>query len=133
LRAMLPEQGVAVHTYVRGRKGITWHRFRNYDLAGGGSGFSDSPAPRHAAEITTALLEAFERPTGEGGVDELHLVHTTFISMLSQRPSARRMLPLEGEEGEGEPVTGPVRLCDFEPSPPAGVDGVLAWYGENRI
>ena len=133
LRAMLQEQGVAVDTYVAGRKGITWHRFRDYALAGEWSGFSDSPAPRSATEITTALLEAFERPTDAGGVDELHLVYTTFISMLSQRPSARRMLPLEVEEVEGEPVTGPVPLYEFEPSPQAVLDALLPWYVENRI
>jgi len=133
LRAMLQEQGVAVNTYVSGRKGITWHRFRGFELAGEWSGFSDNPAPHHASEITATLLEAFERPTGEGGVDELHLVHTTFISMLSQRPLARRMLPLEVEEVEGEPATGPVPLYEFEPSPQAVLDALLPWYVENRI
>jgi F-type H+-transporting ATPase subunit gamma len=133
LRAMLEEQGVAVDTYVSGRKGIIWHRFRDRELAGEWSGFSDSPAPDNATEITAALLDAFERPTGEGGVDELHLVHTSFISMLTQQASARRMLPLEVEEVEGEPVTGAVPLYEFEPSPQAVLDALLPWYIENRI
>jgi F-type H+-transporting ATPase subunit gamma len=133
LRAMLEEQGVAVDTYVSGRKGILWHRFRDRELAGEWSGFSDNPAPGNATAITAALLEAFERPTGEGGVDELHLVHTSFISMLSQQASARRMLPLEVEEVEGEPVTGAVPLYEFEPSPQAVLDALLPWYVENRI
>jgi F-type H+-transporting ATPase subunit gamma len=133
LRAMLDENGVAVDTYVSGHKGIAWHRFRDRELAGAWSGFSDSPAPANAAEITATLLEAFERPASEGGVDELHLVNTEFVSMLSQRPSARRMLPLEVEEVEGEPATGPVPLYEFEPSPQAVLDALLPWYIENRI
>jgi F-type H+-transporting ATPase subunit gamma len=133
LRAMLEEQGVAVTTYVSGFKGITWHRFRGRELAGEWSGFSDNPAQANAAEITSALLDAFEQPASEGGVDELHLVHTKFISMLSQGPSARRMLPLEVEEVEGEPPTGPVPLYEFEPSPQAVLDALLPWYVENRI
>jgi len=133
LRAMLEEQGVAVTTYVSGFKGITWHRFRGRELAGEWSGFSDNPAQANAAEITSALLDAFEQPASEGGVDELHLVHTEFISMLSQGPSARRMLPLEVEEVEGEPPTGPVPLYEFEPSPQAVLDALLPWYVENRI
>jgi F-type H+-transporting ATPase subunit gamma len=133
LRAMLEDQGVAVDTYVSGTKGIAWHRFRQRELAGQWSGFSEDPAPKNATEIATALLEAFERPAAEGGVDELHLVHTTFISMLSQRPSARRMLPLEVEEVEGEPATGAVPLYEFEPSPQAVLDALLPWYVENRI
>ena len=133
LRAMLEGQGVSVDTYVSGRKGITWHRFRDRELAGEWSGFSDNPAPANATEITTALLDAFERPAGEGGVDELHLVHTSFVSMLTQRSSARRMLPLEVEEVEAEPITGPVPLYEFEPSPQAVLDALLPWYVENRI
>jgi F-type H+-transporting ATPase subunit gamma len=133
LRAMLDENGVAVDTYVTGLKGIAWHRFRDRELAGQWSGFSDNPAHANATAITTTLLDAFERPAAEGGVDELHLVYTQFVSMLSQRPSARRMLPLEVEEVEEEPPTGPVPLYEFEPSPQAVLDALLPWYVENRI
>jgi F-type H+-transporting ATPase subunit gamma len=133
LRTTLSDGGVAVDTYVSGFKGIAWHRFRDRELAGQWSGFSDNPAQANAAEITAALLEAFERPAAEGGVDELHLVHTKFVSMLSQQPSVRRMLPLEVEEVEAEPPTGPVPLYDFEPSPEAVLDALLPWYVENRI
>jgi len=133
LRAMLDGNGVAVETYVSGLKGIAWHRFRDRELAGQWSGFSDTPAQANAAAITAALLDAFERPAAEGGVDELHLVHTQFVSMLSQRPSVRRLLPLEVEEVEAEPPSGPVPLYEFEPSPQAVLDALLPWYVENRI
>ena len=133
LRAMLDGNGVAVDTYVTGLKGIAWHRFRDRELAGQWSGFSDTPAQANAAAITATLLDAFERPAAEGGVDELHLVHTQFVSMLSQRPSVRRLLPLEVEEVEAEPPSGPVPLYEFEPSPQAVLDALLPWYVENRI
>jgi F-type H+-transporting ATPase subunit gamma len=133
LRATLADRGVAVDTYVSGLKGITWHRFRGLELAGSWSGYSDTPAQANATTIASALLEAFARPAADGGVDEIHLVHTQFISMLSQRPSARRMLPLEIEEVEAEPPTGAVPLYEFEPSPQAVLDALLPWYVENRI
>src|SRR5205085_8841209 len=101
LRAMLEEDGKAVVTYVTGRKGIGWHRFRNRELAGEWSGFSDSPVSGNAREVTEALLDAFERP-GDDGIDEIHLVYTQFVSMLSQRPVVRRILPLEIEETSEE-------------------------------
>ena len=44
------------------------------------------PAYAHAGEIADALLEAFLKPTDEGGVDEIHIVYTEFVSMLTQRP-----------------------------------------------
>src|SRR5215469_9036525 len=43
LRATLGEANVAVDTYVAGVKGIAWHRFRDRELAGQWSGFSDNP------------------------------------------------------------------------------------------
>ena len=133
LRALLGDRGVPVATYVAGTKGIIWHRFRGRELAGEWSGFSDNPTHHWAREITQKLLEEFERPAAEGGVDEIHLVYTEFVSMLTQRPVVRRILPLEIEEVEAEPPSGPVPLYEFEPSPQVVLDALLPWYVENRI
>src|SRR6185437_5031483 len=43
LRMLLQEQGVESVPYVSGRKGITWHRFRQREMGGEWSGFSDTP------------------------------------------------------------------------------------------
>ena len=133
LRAMIEERGAATATYVSGAKGITWHRFRERELAGEWSGFSERPAPQNAADIATAVIEAFNRPAAEGGVDEIHLVYTRFVSMLTQRPAVRRILPLEVRESDEERPEGPIPLYEFEPSPQAVLDALLPWYVENRI
>ena len=134
LRALLEEErGVAVQTYVSGTKGITWHRFREREMAGEWSGYSERPTPDDASKIATALIEAFERPAAEGGVDEIHLVYTQFVSMLTQRPAVRRILPLEVREVQEERPEGPIPLYEFEPSPQAVLDALLPWYVENRI
>jgi F-type H+-transporting ATPase subunit gamma len=133
LRVMLEDNGVEAVPFVAGRKGITWHRFRQRAMAGEWSGFSENPAAANASEITAALLEAYQRPTSEGGVDEIHLVHTEFVSMLTQRPSIRRILPLEIVETTEEAPTGPVPLYEFEPSPEGVLDALLPWYVESRI
>jgi F-type H+-transporting ATPase subunit gamma len=133
LRVMLADNGVAAVPFVTGRKGITWHRFRQRAIAGEWSGFSENPAAANASEITAALLAAYQRPTSEGGVDEIHLVHTEFVSMLTQRPSIRRILPLEIVETTEEAPTGPVPLYEFEPSPEGVLDALLPWYVESRI
>jgi F-type H+-transporting ATPase subunit gamma len=83
--------------------------------------------------VTAALLEAFRQPASDGGVDEIHLVYTEFVSMLTQRPMVRRILPLEIEEVEEEHPGGPLPLYEFEPSPEAVLDALLPWYVENRI
>jgi F-type H+-transporting ATPase subunit gamma len=133
LRGLLNEQGVEPVTYVSGKKGVTWHRFRGREIAGEWTGFSELPEQENAREITETLLDAFNRPADEGGVDEIHLVFTEFISMLTQSAVIRRIIPLVIEETEEEPASGPLPLYEFEPSPQAVLDALLPWYVESRI
>ncbi len=133
LKALLREHGVAPVPFVSGRKGIVWHRFRDLPVEAEWSGFSETPRHANAAEITATLLDAFRRPAGEGGVDELHIVYTEFVSMLTQRPVLRRLLPLEIEETTEAPPGGPLPIYEFEPSPEDVLDALLPWYVESRI
>jgi len=131
LRQLLRDRGVEPVLYVAGRKGIAWHRFREIDVADSWSGFSAAPRYRDAQQITTTLLEAFS--TAEGGVDEIHLVSTEFVSMLTQRPAARRILPLQIEETEEEHPSGPLPQYEFEPSSAEVLDALLPQYVASRI
>jgi F-type H+-transporting ATPase subunit gamma len=133
LRGLLSERGVEPVTYVSGAKGIGWHRFRGQEITGEWSGFSESPQHENARDITSTLFEVFDKPAGEGGVDEIHLVYTEFISMLTQNAVVRRVIPLVIEETTEEPVSGPLPLYEFEPSPPVVLDALLPWYVESRI
>jgi F-type H+-transporting ATPase subunit gamma len=132
LREMLDERGVAAATYVVGTKGIVWHRFRDREISGEWSGFTERPAYSNARDVTVTLLEQFDKPADEGGADEIHIVYTEFVSMLTQRPVVRRILPLEIEEVE-QPTTGPVTIYEFEPSAPDVLDALLPWYVESRV
>jgi F-type H+-transporting ATPase subunit gamma len=133
LRGLFDDRGVEAVTYVTGQKGITWHRFREKEIAAEWSGFSETPRTENAREITEALLDAFDRDSADGGVDEIHCVYTEFVSMLSQNAVVRRILPIEVEESEEEPPSGPFPLYEFEPSPPDVLDALLPWYVESRI
>jgi F-type H+-transporting ATPase subunit gamma len=133
LETLLSERGVEAVPFVAGRKGIAWHRFRQREMAAQWSGFSDTPAHQNASEITNALLEAYDRPADEGGVDEIYLVHTEFVSMLTQRPVTFRILPLEIEETTEVSERGAVPLYEFEPSPEDVLNALLPWYVESRV
>lgn len=133
LSELLRSQGKEVLPYLVGRKGIGFYRFRQRVMAGQWSGFSENPQYVHAKEITDALLTAFATPTDEGGVDEIHVVYTEFVSMLTQRPLVRRVLPLEVEETTEEPVGGAFPLYEFEPSPEGVLDALLPRYVESLI
>jgi F-type H+-transporting ATPase subunit gamma len=133
LRARLRERGVEPVTYISGSKGITWHRFRGLDVVDSWSGFSETPRHDNAREITETLFEAFNRSAGDGGVDEIHIVYTEFVSMLTQNAAVHRIIPLVIEETTEEPVSGPIPLYEFEPSPQAVLDALLPWYVESRV
>lgn len=131
LNARLSERGLESVPFVSGRKGIVWHRFRDRAMTGEWSGFSDTPKHVNATEITSALLGEFARPSDEGGVDEIYMVYTEFVTMLTQRPVVHRLLPLEITERVVERV--PIPVYEFEPSPEAVLNELLPWYVESRI
>jgi F-type H+-transporting ATPase subunit gamma len=133
LRALLERQGVEVVPFVAGRKGIGWHRFRDRAMAAEWNGFSDTPRQHNAAEITQALLDAYGRSVQDGGVDEIHVVYTDFVSMLTQQAEVRRLLPLEIVETSEQPASGPMPIYEFEPSPEDVLNALLPWYVESRL
>src|SRR5580693_9511270 len=132
LRQLLHDRNVQPVLYVAGRKGISWHRFRDLELAGSWSGFSASPRYRDAKAIADVLLEAFSAEDASK-VDEIHLVGTDFISMLTQQPSVRRLLPLEIEETDEPSPSGPLPTYEFEPDPERVLDALMPQYVASRI
>jgi F-type H+-transporting ATPase subunit gamma len=53
--------------------------------------------------------------------------------MLTQRPSVRRLLPLEIEETTEPAPSGPLPQYEFEPSPDKVLDALLPQYVTSRI
>jgi F-type H+-transporting ATPase subunit gamma len=132
LRQLLRERDVTPVLFVAGRKGIAWHRFRELGLAGSWSGFSATPRYRDARAIADVLLEAFNAED-DSKVDEIHLVGTDFVSMLTQRPAVRRLLPLEITETDEPSPVGPLPQYEFEPGPPEVLDALMPQYVASRI
>jgi F-type H+-transporting ATPase subunit gamma len=135
LAERLRGEGKEVVTYLTGRKGQAYYRFRGRDVAQSWAGFSDQPRYENARDIGSALIEAFTADQGESEqVDEVHLVYTQFRSMLVQEPRSVRMLPLEVVEGEEAPSKDEVLpLYEFEPSAEEVLDELLPRYVQSRI
>jgi F-type H+-transporting ATPase subunit gamma len=135
LNERLRDQGLEIDTYIAGRKGEAYYRFRQRPVVKVWSGFSDQPSYDVAAEIGQTLIDSFVKEQGEeGDVDEVHVVYTRFRSMLTQEPTAVRLLPLEVVEGEEKPDANELLpLYEFEPSPEAVLDGLLPQYVQSRI
>jgi F-type H+-transporting ATPase subunit gamma len=133
LAERLREEGKEVVTFIAGRKGEAYFRFRERPVRQSWSGFSDQPQYVNAREIGDALISAFVDDSDQG-VDEVHLVYTRFRSMLVQEPVAVRMLPLEVVEGTEAPEPGDVLpLYEFEPSASQVLDSLLPRYVQSRI
>jgi F-type H+-transporting ATPase subunit gamma len=144
LAEKLREEGKEVETYIAGRKGEAYFRFRQRPIAAKWTGFSDQPNYDIAREIGEALIEAFlatddesneiELREGAGPVDEVHVVYTRFKSMLVQEPTAVRLLPLEVVEGTESPTDDEVLpLYEFEPNASEVLDALLPRYVQSRI
>jgi F-type H+-transporting ATPase subunit gamma len=143
LAEKLREEGKEVDTYISGRKGEAYFRFRNRPVAATWTGHSDQPTYDVAREIGDTLIQAFlagdENPEielreGANPVDEVHVVYTRFRSMLVQEPTATRLLPLEVVEGSEPPAEDEVLpLYEFEPNASEVLDSLLPRYVQSRI
>ena len=90
---------------------------------------------RRRREIGDALIEAFVAGADDDddddaggrshGVDELHIVHTQFMSMMTQSAVARRIAPMEVEVRRGDGGTEAVPPYEFEPDAEALLDALL--------
>ncbi|MFC5721353.1 F0F1 ATP synthase subunit gamma [Streptomyces gamaensis] len=135
LTERLRAEGKEVVTYVVGRKGVAYYAFRERPVAQSWTGFTDSPTYADAKQVAGPLIEAVLTDTAEGGVDELHIVFTEFVSMMTQTPVDRRLLPLSLEKTEQEQSEAGkiLPLYDFEPSDEGVLDALLPRYVESRI
>jgi F-type H+-transporting ATPase subunit gamma len=149
LISRLREEGRQVALYVVGRKGVTYYRFRNRPIETTWTGFSEQPSFADARTIGVTLIAAFlagaddvdaaeldgVRDAGADnalGVDELHIVHTQFRSLMTQTPAANVLAPMQVEEQE-EAVAGPLPAYEFEPDPDVLLDALLPKYINTRI
>ncbi|MBM7169724.1 F0F1 ATP synthase subunit gamma [Streptomyces sp. G44] len=135
LTARLEAEGKEVDTYIVGRRGLAHYNFRERKVVESWSGFTDEPTYADAKKVAAPLIEAIEKETAEGGVDELHIVYTEFVSMMTQTAIDGRLLPLSLEEvAEEKPAKGEILpLYDFEPSAEDVLDALLPRYVESRI
>jgi F-type H+-transporting ATPase subunit gamma len=140
LFSLLRQDGKQPVLYTVGRKAQHYYKFRNWDITGSWSGFSEQPTYENAAEIASTLVDAFMLGTGDGaeqqsgddqGVDELHIVYTEFKSMMSQTAAAHRIAPMVVEYVEAD--QGPHTLYSFEPDATTLFESLLPRYLTTRV
>ncbi|WP_282084359.1 F0F1 ATP synthase subunit gamma [Streptomyces tendae] len=135
LTERLEREGRQVDTYIVGRRGLAHYNFRERKVVESFAGFTDEPTYADAKKVAAPLIEAIEKDTAEGGVDELHIVYTEFVSMMTQTAVDSRLLPLSLDEVAAESGAKDeiLPLYDFEPSAEDVLDALLPRYVESRI
>jgi F-type H+-transporting ATPase subunit gamma len=135
LTERLEREGKEVDTYIVGRRGLAHYNFRERKVAESWTGFTDEPTYADAKKVAAPLIEAIEKDTADGGVDELHIVFTEFVSMMTQTALDDRLLPLSLDEVAAESAGKDeiLPLYDFEPSAEDVLDALLPRYVESRI
>jgi len=126
LTAALKDRGLEVSHFLVGRKAVNFYKFRNRAIAGSWTGFSDNPTFEAAREVAAALTNEFL-----GEIDEIHIVYTTFKSMITQEPIGAQMLPLQLDPASKP--TGLLPAYEFEPNPAEVLDSLLPRYVEARV
>ena len=97
-----------------GVKSVEYFTKRNYEILESYPGIGETITYEQAREIADKARELYE----SGEVDEIYLVYTQFVSMISQKTTMERLLPmspkqveenvakLAGEEEENESLLG---------------------------
>ncbi len=145
LASNLRDRGITPVTYIVGRKGVAFYKFRERLIEESWVGITDKPKYEDAKKISQSLIAAFLKEQADNGVDEIHIVYTHFVNRVTQEPRVIRMVPLEvveeaidtsGSHITGGDDTGGVAawpLYDFEPDATKTLDALLPVYVTHLI
>ena len=137
LLSRLDAAGKQPELFVYGRRGSTYYKYRNRDIAATWEGDTDQPGVEIAETISNTLMDAYMKPAEKGGVSELYIVYTEFINMVVQKVRVLRMLPVE-VVADPSKVNNDLNaeaspLYSFEPSVDEVLDAILPKYIQSRI
>jgi F-type H+-transporting ATPase subunit gamma len=124
--AELEAEGKTVIFYSSGRRGVSSLTFRNKELAGQYTGFTDAPTARNASDIADDLVGAFV----DDKIDRVEVFYNSYISPLVQEVRQETLLPLAAasvvggdddvaDETDAEEPKGPKAMVEYEPDDPA--------------
>jgi F-type H+-transporting ATPase subunit gamma len=118
--AELRRDGEEILWYAVGRRGVSSLEFRQLELGGSWTGFTDRPAFADARRIGDGMAAAYV----DGKVDRVEIVYNGYISPVNQEVREETLLPLQqadviGVEGDGEDedASDSRALWIYEPDP----------------
>lgn len=120
------EQGVEADLCLIGAKGIAYFRRLKVNIVAATSHLGEQPKVADLIGAITAMTDAYK----QGKIDRLFLVHSVFVSAMSQPPVITPLLPVEAIDREALQ-----EHWDYIYEPEAGelLEGVLTRYIESQV
>jgi F-type H+-transporting ATPase subunit gamma len=119
------QQGRDVALYTIGKKGRDFLVRTNQQVLAEIIKIGDAPSLADTLGMSTNVINAYNN----GVVDEVYIVYSEFINTLVQRPSLKRLIPIEPPPSDG------AQRFDFnyEPSQEEVLAGLLPRYVETQV
>ena len=118
-------EGLHVEVVTVGRKGRDWLMRFDRSVRSEFANLSDSPTTNDIAPITRGVVDDFLSVQ----FDEVHLIYTSFVNTLVQKPTVKKLLPIT-------PADPPVTMAPeyiFEPDAQTVLSRVLYEFTEAQI
>jgi F-type H+-transporting ATPase subunit gamma len=118
----LEAEGKTPVWFASGRRGVSSLRFRNKEVTGAYTGFTDRPSFADARLIAEDLVAAYV----DGKIDRVDIFYNAYVSALTQTMTRETLLPIAeatilGDEDDQQPEAGekPAHraLVEYEPEP----------------
>jgi F-type H+-transporting ATPase subunit gamma len=109
-----------------GSKGLTFFRRLSLPILANVSGLGDQPHVTDLIGTVKVMLDAYR----EGKIDRLFLLHSQFVSTMTQKPNVEQLLPVESMAGAVLPEHWDYI---YEPESRDILEGLLMRYIESQV
>lgn len=105
-------RGATYDIVVYGRKGKAFLAYRKVAVADEVLNYGKQDKMELVRDLSDRMVSGF---VSEDGYDEVYLVFNSFVNVLTQKPTFKRVLPLVIEAGEEDSSAGDLGEMEFEP------------------
>jgi F-type H+-transporting ATPase subunit gamma len=115
--------------FVIGRMGYEFLENRGYNITNHRIGLDDQPSFSSVKEIAQQSVAQFSNED----IDELYIVYNEYISVLEQKVSTRKLLPLSEDDAANQTQASNLSTYEFEPDKESILETILPQYAESLV
>ncbi|WP_342387680.1 ATP synthase F1 subunit gamma [Salinicoccus bachuensis] len=115
--------------FVIGRMGYEFLENRGYNITNHRIGLEDQPSFSSVKEVAQQSVAQFSNED----IDELYIVYNEFVSVLEQKVSTRKLLPLSEDDTANQTQASNLATYEFEPDKESILETILPQYAESLV